>query len=966
MSTTRILGLCILVSAASGVASAIDPCQAIRSTSKRGDTRACFRAGLAFEKGGHNQEALEAFQRVRQLDPANPDVLVALVRTSLRLGRMTDALDALTELVPSRSARLADLFGRELADVQGPADPAKAVRFYEGRRKRAQARRDRVAEIAALRASARVMDAMGKPKEAEQSFLTAREVAHETGDRALEAQVVLDKALFSQNRDRYDVALQLYDSALADFLRADDHQRAAEALIGLGEVHQLVGDLDEAERWFHDALGQASEAGDRNLQLRALGMLASVANDRDDTAQTRQCTQTALSSLRSLLQDWLETTAGADGFPLTPDGAVALQMLGEVEAWNGNVDSAIACSKLALALHRVAARASREALGEVAGDLYNLGLAYQQVGQLRAAWSALEEARRVDQRVHDPDDYILLNEMGSVKEEEGQLDEALTLYSQAIDILDRIGHAQRAGRVQLSVRDEAMQFYLDAVATSLKLQANGRNDGNAIQAFQYLERGKAHTLLDMINETREPGSEQVRSLKRALSEQVPAGRQAHSDLEAAVASEAAAVSTASSHAASDRSQTARSETASIIDVQALLDDHTILLEYALGERPSGEEVSALWVVTRTDVRLLPLARGDRIADLVARYRKTLDTPLIGPDEIKSHIRLGQRLYHILVQPAADEIRGREHVVVIPAGALCYLPFEALIRPTAHADGRMNPALSSVPYLARQYAVSYAPSASVLVFLTRRGYSEGVSKEQPQLPLLAFGDPVYSSAPEGRAVAFNVRGTYERMSHGFGRLPYSANEVQRIASLYGVAPGSDVINLRERATKRRLQDIDLRRYRILHFATHAVVGDDVKWINQPTLVFSDTDGENPFLKMSEIFDLRLNAELVVLSACNTAEGKLYRGEGLVGLTSAFLYAGSRAVVASLWPVNDQSTSLFMEAFYRHLRDGATKADALRLARIELMERTVQSDALGREESLAAPYFWAPFVLIGAWS
>ena len=147
------------------------------------------------------------------------------------------------------------------------------------------------------------------------------------------------------------------------------------------------------------------------------------------------------------------------------------------------------------------------------------------------------------------------------------------------------------------------------------------------------------------------------------------------------------------------------------------------------------------------------------------------------------------------------------------------------------------------------------------------------------------------------------------------------------------------------------------------AWHAVMGDEVKWITQPALIFSPdtTSGtDSDVLKMSDIFDLRLDADLVVLSACRTAAGKLYRGEGLVGLTSAFLYAGSRSVVASLWPVYDPSTSLFMEAFYKHLRGGATKAEALRLARTEIMESTIQSDAVGR---LAAPYYWAPFVLIG---
>jgi CHAT domain-containing protein len=808
------------------------------------------------------------------------------------------------------------------------------------------------------------MDSVGKPKDAERFFVAAREVARRAGDHALDAQVLLDGARFSQDRDSYDVALEQYASALRYFLDVNDHRRAASAVIGLGEVHQLVGDLNEADQWFDCGRAQSQEAGDRNLQLRALAMLASVASDRNDTAQTRERIQTALGALRALLQDWFETASAGDGFPLTPDGTVAIQMLAEVEAWNGNPDLAIAYAKLALALHRVASQESVDALGDVSIDLYHLGLACTQAGRLQEAERTVDEAQRVDERLHDPDDYFLLNQMGSVKEQEGQLDEALARYAQAVDILERIGRKQRAGNVQLSVREQTVAFYLDAVAVILKGQGGDAGAKITTQAFQYLERGKAQTLLELFNEANKPESERLRSLRHALSEQGPTGVKECANLEAAVAREEAAVSRASSAETSNaRSPTALAGIASIADVQALLDDRTVLLEYALGERVSGDEVAALWVITRRNARVVPLSRGRRIEGLVKDYLKTLVAPLTAPDEIRSHIRLGRRLYHLLIQPAADELKGRDHIVIVPAGALYNLPFEALVVPRITGGDRWKPSLPSTPYLARHYAVNYAPSASVLVFLAGRGRSVEAGTRLPQLPVLAFGDPLYSSVPDPQAVASNVRGTYERMSHGFSRLPYSADEVQRIAALYGVAPGSDAINLRERATKRHLQAMDLTRYRILHFATHAVVGDDVRWI-QPTLVLSDAGGEDPFLTMSNIFELRLDADLVVLSACKTAEGKLYRGEGLVGLTSAFLYAGSRAVMASLWQVNDQSTSLFMEAFYKHLRDGATQAEALHRARIEIMDRTIQSRALGGEQSLAAPYYWAPFVLVGA--
>ncbi|TMA61499.1 MAG: CHAT domain-containing protein, partial [Deltaproteobacteria bacterium] len=152
-------------------------------------------------------------------------------------------------------------------------------------------------------------------------------------------------------------------------------------------------------------------------------------------------------------------------------------------------------------------------------------------------------------------------------------------------------------------------------------------------------------------------------------------------------------------------------------------------------------------------------------------------------------------------------------------------------------------------------------------------------------------------------------------------------------------------------------------------THATVGgDEVKWITQPALVLSLAGGADDtydgFLQMSEIFNLRLNADLVVLSACDTGKGKLRRGEGIVGLTRAFMYAGTHSVVASLWQVNDQSTSRFMECFYRNLKEGQSKAEALRQAKKQLMQIQVWSDTLKKEQSFTAPFYWAPFILIGS--
>jgi CHAT domain-containing protein len=153
---------------------------------------------------------------------------------------------------------------------------------------------------------------------------------------------------------------------------------------------------------------------------------------------------------------------------------------------------------------------------------------------------------------------------------------------------------------------------------------------------------------------------------------------------------------------------------------------------------------------------------------------------------------------------------------------------------------------------------------------------------------------------------------------------------------------------------------------VHFATHAVLGDKVGLASEPALILSQKDSTEKgrgTLQFSDILTLKLNADLVVLSACETGLGEYHDGEGIVGLTRAFFYAGASSAVVSLWKVEDQSTALLMERFYERLKSGQNKAQALQQAKLEIIGSKIKLKATGTEESLAAPFFWAPFILTG---
>ena len=395
-------------------------------------------------------------------------------------------------------------------------------------------------------------------------------------------------------------------------------------------------------------------------------------------------------------------------------------------------------------------------------------------------------------------------------------------------------------------------------------------------------------------------------------------------------------------------------------LQAALGADAALLEYM-----TAHDGSILWVITKEQIRAYKLP-GAELQAILEKYLKSLRQPLIGADEISSHIELGQKLYRELVGPAEELIRQKKQIIVAADGYLHYLPFETLI--VSQGQGRSTRAarLADVDYLLKKYQVAYIPSASVLV-AQQNGRQPIIP--QADLPLIAFGDPVYRGGnSQDQEIQGNKIINLALRGQNFERLEFSGEEVRRIARIFGVSAESQHINLRDRATVDRVRSTDLSRYRVLHFAAHAILSDQVKRLSQPALVLSQPERgkiEEGLLQFSDILDLKLNADLVVLSACDTGLGRFREGEGIIGLTRAFLYAGASSAVVSLWKVQDQSTSLLMERFYQNLKRGVNKAEALRQAKLEIMRSTIDLKAIGMRQDLASPFYWAPFILVGDW-
>jgi CHAT domain-containing protein len=412
----------------------------------------------------------------------------------------------------------------------------------------------------------------------------------------------------------------------------------------------------------------------------------------------------------------------------------------------------------------------------------------------------------------------------------------------------------------------------------------------------------------------------------------------------------------------------------------VLDEETLLLEYAL-----GEERSFLWAVTQETFaphELPPRADIERMARrlyelMTARQPLPLETVRDHRTRVKEadsqYIEEAARLSEILLGPVAEQL-DIKRLLIIGDGALQYLPFGALPVPRAAKSGE-----KLVPMIAEHEVVSL-PSASTLAVLRR----ETGARESPEKTVAVLADPVFepddprvageaprsdhiikealSGTPRSPPRVSDLRralrdaGFMREGVRSIPRLPATRQEAKAIVAAARAETSFVAVDFR--ANREMATNSDLGNYRIVHFATHGLLNSEHPELSGIILSMVDEQGQpqNGFLRLPVIYNLELPVDLVVLSACNSALGKEVRGEGLVGMVRGFMYAGAARVVASLWKVDDEATGELMRRFYHGmLKQDLTPADALRQAQI----------AMWKQKQWQAPFYWAAFVLQGEW-
>lgn len=716
-----------------------------------------------------------------------------------------------------------------------------------------------------------------------------------------------------------DSALDHYGKALVLWQTLGDRAEQARTLSNLAVVHRALGEWQEALRLYGQVRELLPEIGDRAQKATLLNNVGFAYNSLGEPQRARVLLEDALKlrreaggprgeiiTLNNLGATWRElgdSKKALDHHRQALDRAVALEdprqqalsRLGLSQVHLELEDAAAALREIepALVYFRETGLRGREAQA-----LQVQGRALALAGRPREALPKLKEVLERHRTLRDrAGEAEALQALARVERSLGLLDEARRHAEQAVALVEelRTGFVTPELRATfLATRRRAYELRIDLL---MDRHASEPGKGWDRVAFEVSEQARARTLIDALlaGRTGSNAPAQLMEKRQSLRRRLSAlaGQDAGREVETLLA-ELDGVEAEIRR--QDPRLAAFSEPPSIGpgEMERLLDPGTLLLEYAL-----GEERSFLWALDGKGLRSFVLPPRKEIEERGRAVYEELSTVEPG-----AGLQGRERLGRILLGPVAGDLEKVRRLVVVPDGALHAIPFAAFA-------------------LLESHEIVYIPSAATLALERKR--LEG----RPPAPKLAavFADPAFSPG-------------------GFEPLPSSRREAEEIQAL---APGSRVW-LGPDASREAVLSGELRSYRVVHFATHGLA--DTRNPELSGLVLS----REGFLSLTDIYELDLAADLVVLSGCRTGLGREVRGEGLMGLTRGFLYAGVPRVVGSLWPVQDRTTAELMSRFYKGMwQAGLPPAAALREAQ----------RSLRREPRYRDPYSWAGFVLQGEW-
>ena len=822
---------------------------------------------------------------------------------------------------------------------------------------------DRYGEMETLNYLGGMYDVLGEPQTALRNYEQALSLAREAKNQNTEAFLLNNIGKVNNDLGNWQKAIEYYQQTLP-VVRANGNKRL-EAIslhnmgfsyIGLGEPEKALGYLEQSlplRRTLNDKTGEADT-------------LTSIGNTYTRMNQP----QKAIGFYDQALP--LRLAAGD-----RRGEGITLDYMGIAYASLGELKKALDYHQKALERYRTS-----ESRREEGTALGNIGHVYGRLGDQQKAYDSHKEALAVFRAMGDRENEARMLE-GLARAERGrnQLDTARKFIDESLSLTEAVRanvSGQRFRASYFSRRQDAYQFYIDLL---MELQRKDPSGTYSADALRISERSRARSFAEMLNEANVDFREGVdadllkkeREIRQSLN--VKAQRQIQlisrkgSPAEIEIlnkeisALEEQYEQSQSAMRKSNPSYAAltQPQPLGLKEIQQLLDPNTVLLEYSL-----GDDRSYLWVVTQNSLKTYELPKREQIQktakdvydSLIAR---SVVKPVESPGQKQARIaeadaqfeRAATDLGRMILAPAVAELR-TTRLIVIADDALQYVPFAALSARTGAKNYRP---------LVLHHEIVNLPSASSLA-IQRQALS---NRKLAPKGIAVIADPVFSLSDSRlktgmQAIAANDTRRIEHLAGGPGdqlsirRLPFTRREADRILA---VAPaGANFKAVDFRANRSVATSGELSQYRYVHFATHGYLDTERASLSAIVLSMVDEQGnpQDGFLRTHDIYNLKLPAELVVLSACETGLGKEIKGEGLEGLTRGFMYAGARRVVVSLWNVNDRATAELMQNFYTGmLRGNKSPASALRAAQIRMLQTP----------QWKSPYFWAPFVMQGEW-
>lgn len=701
-------------------------------------------------------------------------------------------------------------------------------------------------------------------------------------------------------------AVSLVGQAILSLTAMGDKAGEARLLTMLGYGYNEVHRYAEAHWFFRQAISLMEATPDAGTPFNAAVGDAEALAGLDRSAEASQLLENLLSKAKEQQAQWHQVSV--------------LVTLGEL-ATNAH-DLQIAKYYL---LSAADAGRKLHLYRDVAQAMFDLARIYQAENNLKSAdaglRAGLNASRHIGDRYYIPRDLTAAAEL---KVAEGKYKQADVLFERAEAVVDGILVNQNTEIGKAALAGAMSETYLKHFRLV-------QQRGDVARAFHLLERvrGRSWPIRLPVSELEVPRPAKAAELEADIAAiQVKLLATQDQEMRKELQDRLLQSERTLAFEENEVPDTPRpaSQPAYLRPVQLVLRDDELLLEYVLDE----PNAFCIAITTRAaEIVRLP-AGGDQIRKEVIEYRHALSEKHSAPE-------LAKKLYATLLTPAVEKF-DKPRWIIAPDGILHFLPFEALQK----TDGS---------FVLGSQIVSYTSSATALQL------SRSLKRQEAPLPLIAVGDVAYedralpqvSSARTAWIPLTILRDLTELSQSRLHNLPESREEVLAIASIAG--PRSRLL-LGHDATESTLKREHLSNYRVIHMAVHALA--DSRYPDRSALILAQGDPpEDGFLQVREITRMHLSADLVTLSACQTGIGPTEGEAGVISLEQAFLNAGAKAVVASLWNVEDASTTQLMKAFYRQLAANQDKAAALRSAKREL---------LNANPSLP-PYYWAGFVLVG---